>query len=98
MSPETITISREDLTALAGEMAKQVAAVMQHQKALPELYAFPDDIHTILKGKVPVNTIKYWRQMGWIKITKLGRHCFVRPDDWQYFVENHYLQKGKRHQ
>ena len=93
---DAVTINRADLAAFAGEMAKQVAMAMHHQQALPEMYAFPEDIVTITKGKVPINTIQYWRQMGWIKITKLGRHCFVRPEDWQYFVDNHYLQKGKR--
>lgn len=96
---DAVTISRADLAALAGEMAKQITDVVQHQKALPELYAFPEDIVKITKGKVPINTIKYWRQMGWIKITKLGRHLFVQPEDWQYFVENHhYRLKGKRPQ
>ncbi|NTW88098.1 MAG: hypothetical protein HGB26_03025 [Desulfobulbaceae bacterium] len=98
MSGDTLTMSRADLTALAGEMAKQMAVVMQHQQALPEMYAFPEDIVKITKGKVPVNTIKYWRQMGWIKITKLGRNCFVMPEDWQYFVENYSLLKRKRPQ
>lgn len=99
MSAESVTMSRADLTTLAGEMAKQIAGVVQHQQCLPELYAFPEDIVTITKGKVPINTIKYWRQMGWIKITKLGRHLFVTPEDWQYFVENHhYRLKGRRPQ
>lgn len=98
MSEATITISKADLATLAGEMAKQIASVMQHQQALPEMYAFPEDIVKITKGKVPVNTIKYWRQQGWIKITKLGRNCFVMPEDWQYFVKNYRLLKGKRPQ
>lgn len=98
MSGEVVTITRGDLAALAGEMAKQVAVIMQHQQSLPEMYAFPEDIVKITKGKVPVNTIKYWRQQGWIKITKLGRNCFVMPEDWQYFVKNYRLLKGKRSQ
>lgn len=96
MNGKVVTMSRSDLAALAGEMAKQVVAVMSHQQGLPEMYAFPDDIVTITKKKVPVNTIKYWRQMGWIKITKLGRNCFVMPEDWQYFVKNYPLLKGKK--
>jgi len=96
MSGGAVTISREDLFALAGEMAKQMAAAMQHQQSLPEMYAFPKDIVAITKGKVPENTIIYWRQQGWLKTIKLGRHRFVRPDDWQYFVENFSKLKGKR--
>lgn len=95
---QPITLSRADLANLAGEMAKQIAGAVQHQQCLPDLYAFPDDIVTILKGKVPTNTIIYWRQMGWLKTIKLGRYRFVRPEDWQYFVDNHYLLKGKRQQ
>ena len=93
MNAETVSMSRADLAALAGEIAKAI----NHQQGLPEMYAFPEDIVTITKGKVPVNTIKYWRQMGWLKVTKLGRHLFVMPDDWQYFIENHrYRTKNKR--
>ncbi len=95
---DVITMSRSDLSALAGEMARQMAAVMQHQQALPEMYAFPDDIIKITKGTVPENTIIYWRQQGWLKTVKLGRHRFVLPEDWQYFVKNYPKLKGKRPQ
>lgn len=95
MSGDTLTMSRTDLAVLAGEMAKQVVAVMSHQQALPELYAFPEDIVKITKGKVPKNTLIYWRQQGLFKTIKLGKHLFVRPDDWQYFVDNHRFLFGK---
>lgn len=90
---EPITMSRADLATLAAEIARN----MQHQQALPEMYSFPEDIVAITKGKVPEATIKYWRQMGWLRVTKLGRHCFVLPADWQHFAENyHLLKRGKR--
>lgn len=92
---QPITLSRADLAALAYEMAKQITGVVQHQQALPELYAFPDDIVTITKGKVPRNTLISWRQRGLIKTIKLGKHLFMRPNDWEYFVENHRLLFGK---
>ncbi|MFA7346879.1 MAG: hypothetical protein WCZ86_03870 [Desulfurivibrionaceae bacterium] len=95
MSPETVTMTRADLAALACEMAKQITDVVQHQLALPELYAFPEDIVKITKGKVPTNTLIYWRQQGLFKTIKLGKHLFVRPDDWQYFVDNHRILFGK---
>lgn len=95
---DAVTISRADLNSLASEMAKQIAMAMQHQQALPEMYAFPEDIVAITKGKVPVNTLIYWRQMGWLKTIKLGRNRFVLPDDWQYFVANYPKLKGKRPQ
>lgn len=95
---DAITISRADLATLAGEMARQVASVMQHQQALPEMYAFPKDIIAITKGEVPENTIIYWKQMGWLKTVKLGKHRFVMPEDWQYFVDNYHLLKRSRPQ
>lgn len=95
MSPESVTMTRADLDALACEMAKQITGVVQHQLALPVLYAFPEDIVKITKGKVPKNTLIYWRQQGLFKTIKLGKHLFVRPDDWQYFVDNHHLLFGK---
>lgn len=90
---QPVTMSRADLATLAGEIAR----AMQHQQALPTMYAFPEDIVAITKGKVPEATIIYWHQMGWLKITKLGRYCFVLPEDWQHFVSNyHLLKRGKR--
>lgn len=92
-APETITMNRADLATLMAEVVRSV----QHQAALPEMYAFPEDIVAITKGTVPVNTIKYWRQRGWLRVTKLGRHCFVLPPDWQHFLENYpLLKRGKR--
>lgn len=98
MNAEVVTMSRADLAALAGEMAKQMVAVMQHQQGLPEMYAFPEDIVKITKGAVPENTIIYWRQQGWLKTIKLGRHRFVLPEDWKYFVDNYSKMKGRRPQ
>lgn len=98
MSQDSVTMTRADLATLAGEMAKQIAVVMNHQQSLPEMYAFPEDIVKITKGTVPENTIIYWRQQGWLKTVKLGRHRFVLPEDWKYFVKNYTKLKGKRPQ
>ena len=83
-------LSQPDLEKIAEAVASQLLACGGIKTApLPVLYAFPEDIFTILRGKVKESTIRAWKTKGYLRTEKIGIRSFVTPEDWQWFRVNH---------
>lgn len=90
MSGEPITIPTDNLSKFMAAIAEQVAARLQgHLVAIPRYYKFPEDIVTMTGGHIPVGTIRSWKTAGYLRTFKIGRRTFVKPEDWQWFIDNH---------
>jgi len=87
---ELIAISREELVELMEVVARSVtAAVRETQYKLPVYYKFPEDIVNMTGGYIAVSTIRGWKSAGYLRTVKIGSKTFVRPEDWEWFLEHH---------
>jgi len=88
---ELIAISRKELVELMELMAKSVTTAVREvaQPKLPVYYKFPEDIVSMTGGYIAVSTIRGWKTAGYLRTVKIGSKTYVRPDDWEWFLENH---------
>jgi len=92
MSGEQLIIASGDLPKFMAEIAEQVAARVSAQiqaPRLPQYYKFPEDIISMTGGHIPTGTILGWKTSGYLRTFKIGRRAFVKPTDWQWFLDNH---------
>lgn len=88
---EPIIIPQGDLPKLVAVIAEHVAEDVASRlriAALPTYYKFPEDIITMTGEHIPVGTILSWKTLGYLRTFKIGRRAFVRPEDWQWFLDN----------
>lgn len=89
MSDGAVTLDRNDLVELMETVARTLTRVTRDTQSLPTLYAFPEDIVTILRGKVAEKTVREWKTKGYLRTIKVGIRSFVKPSDWDWFLEHH---------
>jgi hypothetical protein len=92
MSGNQLVIPDGYLPEFLAAIAEQVAAKLKDRlptAGLPQYYKFPEDIISMTGGHIPVGTIRAWKTDGYLRTFKLGRRTFVRPEDWQWFIDNH---------
>lgn len=88
MNAEEIIIPRGELPKLVAALAEQIRDRLI-APALPRYYKFPEDIITMTGGHIPTGTILGWKTAGYLRTFKIGRRAYVRPEDWQWFLDNH---------